>query len=293
MDYYLSIWRILLHYVFVHIDHFFPHHSWWSGSKTRDLVALQAPWKALTNHEISSHDNEHKTLVPYSTDTPGRFTLFSKLPIELRLQILELSLPERRGREVGAPPSSLVSGRHPRYDPLPSLLWVNNESRQLALHLHKYTFRDESLKELFPQGTHHFEYIVNYQLDTFVFRNILRFLQYHSALQFHGSGHSFPPLKRELEKIVRLKIDALDPTPDWFASQIEEYLRHCLPVFTSLQSICFALHLQVGDSSWAELNLETARVIGSQYLEEYQCQQQEAGIPWRLPMLRLEIVEVP
>ncbi|KAE8454636.1 hypothetical protein EG329_000259 [Mollisiaceae sp. DMI_Dod_QoI] len=177
--------------------------------------------------------------------------------------------------------------------PLPSLLWVNREARFVAMRLQNYTVRDEALRQLLPCQAKGFDYIVDYELDTFVFRNMLGFLRYHSALQFYGSGGSFSPVKADLRRIAHLKIDSLDPTPDWFCSQIEEYLRLLLPIFTSLKGVCFALHLQFGDASWAGLNLEPARIIGAQYLAEYEAQQGVVGVSWRPPTLDLRIVEVP
>ncbi|KUJ09459.1 uncharacterized protein LY89DRAFT_724445 [Mollisia scopiformis] len=251
---------------------------------------------AMRNHPAwSARDDKHLPeddafTACCTTAKKYSFGLFSQLPTELRLQIWEWAMPERRGREVGS--LSYSAFQQTSNCGLPSLLWVNRESRQVSLRMNKYDVRDDLLKQLLPRQNHHFEYIVDYELDTFVFRDVPNFIRYYSALQFYGSQTSFLAVKAELGKIGHLKVDALDPTPDWFSSQIEEHLRLLLPVFPSLQTVSFALHIQVGDASWAELNLESARIIGTQFLEEIQCQQ-ETGTSRLPPRLKLEVVEIP
>lgn len=148
------------------------------------------------------------------------------------------------------------------------------------------------MANLLPRQYHRFEHIVDYEMDTFIFRNIPKFFQYYSAFQKYGSDDTFSSLKAELGRIVHVKVDALEPTPDWFSSQVEEQLSILLQLFPSLESVCFALHMPIGDAIWAELNLESARIIGKEYLENYGSQQEEAGFLNLIPTLKLEIVEI-
>ncbi|KAF8860213.1 hypothetical protein BDZ45DRAFT_323407 [Acephala macrosclerotiorum] len=290
---------MLLHWILNHLFQLFTRHSPGPAMENQDDIAFAE--KTITSNSTSKHVDNHSSgpefVGTFHADSPeASFHLFSRLPTELRLYIWQLSMPERRGREIGPMLwlRSRASGIPSTHGcPLPRVLWVSHESREVAIKVNKYTIRDHTLKHLLPGHGRGFEYVVDYELDTFVFRDMLNWLHYTSALLFYGSDPAFRPVKAELERIIHLKIDALDPTPDWFSSQVEKYLRLILPVFTSLQSVCFALELETGEASWAELNLESAQSIGAQYLAEYKTRQEEEGLSWQPPKLELRIVEVP
>ncbi|CZR63067.1 uncharacterized protein PAC_12964 [Phialocephala subalpina] len=291
--------KMLRHLTLNHFFQFFSAYPPRPGGEEHDDIAFAEITAAARSPAVSLDDRfaKREDSVSIVAETPeASFHPFSKLPTELRLHIWQFSLPERRGREIGPMSWSRfrACGVPTEHDcPLPRILWVNQESREVAIKINKYTIRDHTLKHLLPGQGRGFEYVVDYELDTFVFRDMLNWLHYTSALLFYGSESSFRPVKAELERIVHLKIDALDPTPDWFSSQVEKYLRLILPVFTSLESVCFALHLEIGEASRAELDLETAQSLGAQYLAEYKARQELQGMSWQPPRLDLRIVEVP
>lgn len=59
----------------------------------------------------------------------------------------------------------------------------------------------------------------------------------------------------------------------------------------SLESVCFAVQLVIGEASWAEINLEFSQSIGAQYLAEYRARQEGEGVPRQAPKLEIGLLK--
>jgi len=76
-----------------------------------------------------------------SPELATAFTIFPKLPVELRLKIWKFALPGRRIVDIRCDKQSVLFEKYRSSTPIPSILHVCSESRTLASKVYELAFR--------------------------------------------------------------------------------------------------------------------------------------------------------